>query len=92
MVAHRGLLRERLIEPFALASDDGSPIAAALPCLESTQGGHGGCADVEASNMLALFAAESSLPTHASPPCLSACRYLAFVLSADETECITAHQ
>jgi len=30
---------------------------------------------------LALRAAESSLPTHASPPCLSACRYLAVVLA-----------
>jgi ADP-ribosyl-[dinitrogen reductase] hydrolase len=29
---------------------------------------------------LARFAAESSLPTHASPQCLSACRYLALVL------------
>ena len=28
---------------------------------------------------LAKFAAESSLPTHASPQCLSACRYLALV-------------
>jgi len=29
---------------------------------------------------LAQLAAESSLPTHASPQCLSACQYLAFVL------------
>jgi ADP-ribosyl-[dinitrogen reductase] hydrolase len=31
---------------------------------------------------LAVLAAESSLPTHASPQCLSACRYLALVLAA----------
>ena len=30
---------------------------------------------------LATLAAESSLPTHASPPCLSACRYFAVVLT-----------
>ncbi len=30
---------------------------------------------------LSRLAAESSLPTHASPPCLSACRYLALVLA-----------
>ena len=30
---------------------------------------------------LASFAGESSLPTHASPQCLSACRYLALVLA-----------
>ena len=30
---------------------------------------------------LAQYAAESSLPTHASPQCLSACRYLAVVLA-----------
>ena len=31
---------------------------------------------------LATLAAESSLPTHASPQCLSACRYMALVLAA----------
>ncbi len=31
---------------------------------------------------LARLAAESSLPTHASPQCLSACRYMAVVLAA----------
>jgi ADP-ribosylglycohydrolase len=31
---------------------------------------------------LARLAAESSLPTHASPQCLSACRYFALVLAA----------
>jgi ADP-ribosyl-[dinitrogen reductase] hydrolase len=31
---------------------------------------------------LARLGAESSLPTHASPQCLSACRYLAVVLAA----------
>jgi ADP-ribosylglycohydrolase len=30
---------------------------------------------------LALLAAESSLPTHASPQCLSACRYFALILA-----------
>ena len=30
---------------------------------------------------LAQFASESSLPTHASPQCLSACRYMALVLA-----------
>jgi ADP-ribosylglycohydrolase len=35
-------------------------------------------ADIE---RLATLAAESSLPTHASPQCLSACRYMAIVLA-----------
>jgi ADP-ribosylglycohydrolase len=30
---------------------------------------------------LAIFAAESSLPTHASPQCVSACRYMSLVLA-----------
>jgi ADP-ribosylglycohydrolase len=33
-------------------------------------------------DVLALLAAESSLPTHASPQCLSACQYLVLVLCA----------
>jgi ADP-ribosylglycohydrolase len=36
----------------------------------------------ERLEQLALYAAESSLPTHGSPQCLSACRYLATLLAA----------